>query len=320
MTDRTLPWAAGERPLMLAPLQGLTNRAVRTLFIDWVHPDVVFTEFMRVTGSSAKRLRRSDLHEAASESGDVPLVAQLVGHHPDALGEAAQAAQAAGARHINLNLGCPYGRMTTGATGGKLLRQPEQLAAILPPLRAAVTGTLSIKLRAGYDDPQQCLGLVELFEDAGIDFLILHPRTVRQEYTGHADHAITAEMVKRTSLPVIANGDIRTAADGWRVLEQTKAAGLMLGRGAMGDPLLFERLRGKAEAEPSRAAQVAMLRRYLRELLDRYNELFCGPTQVLNKAKAVIGYIDETEFAVERRQMLQAKSLPALQALIETLA
>jgi tRNA-dihydrouridine synthase B len=321
MTDdmRTLPWKEGVTPLMLAPLQGLTNRAVRALFIDWVRPDVVFTEFMRVSNVSRKSLARNDLKEAASTTGDVPLVVQLVGSSTRSLVAAALGAEAAGACHINLNMGCPYGRMTTGATGGAMLQYPDLLAEVFPALRKAISGTFSIKLRAGYDDPEQIFSLLPLFAKADVDFLILHPRTVAQKYAGSADHSITRRVVRETSLPVIANGDIRTAADGFRILEETGAAGLMLGRGAIADPLLFERLRNRSAKEPSEAETAAMLHRYLSDLLTRYSRLFCGEKQVLDKTKNVVAFIDAPAFAKQVSQMRRAKSIAALTALIETL-
>jgi len=96
---------------------------------------------------------------------------------------------------------------------------------------------------------------------------------------------ITCRVVKETALPVIANGDIRTARDGERVLAQTGAAGLMLGRGALADPLLFQRLRGMATAEPDQGERAAMLRRYLTDLLQLYQTIFCGEQQVLAKSR-----------------------------------
>jgi tRNA-dihydrouridine synthase len=304
---------------MLAPMQGLTNRAMRSLFIDWVRPDVVFTEFMRVAAVGSVRLSASDLREAASNEGGVPLVVQLVGHGRDALVAAAQAAQAAGAVHVNLNMGCPYGRMTSGLTGGGMLRNVGELAEIIPALRRAIAGTFSIKLRAGYDDPRQVLELLPLFEAAAVDFLVLHPRTVVQEYGGRADHAVTAAVVRQTQLPVIANGDIRTAADGLRVLRETGAAGLMLGRGAIADPLLFERLRGRAAAEPDREERAALLRRYLRDLLTRYGELFCGESQVLGKVKAVLATVEDDSFRKSIKQLKKAQTVRQFSALLEEL-
>jgi tRNA-dihydrouridine synthase len=175
----TLPWPMGETPLMLAPMQGLTNRALRTLFIDWVRPDVVCTEFMRVSAVAGKRrLAAGDLRKVAAAEGGVPLVVQLIGHGREALVSAAQAAQAAGARHINLNMGCPYGRMTSGLTGGGMLRQPEDLVEVIPALREAIAGSFSVNCAA--DD---WANLLPLFESAGVDFWCC-PRTVAQQYAG----------------------------------------------------------------------------------------------------------------------------------------
>jgi len=315
-----LPWLPGETPLMLAPMQGLTNRALRALFISWVRPDVVCTEFMRVNPVAAKkRLAPGDLREISPSEGGVPLIVQLIGHGKEALVSAAHAAQNAGAVHINLNMGCPYGRMTSGLTGGGMLKRPELLEEIIPALRAAITGTFSVKLRAGYDDLRQVFSLLPLFEGAGVDFLVLHPRTVRQAYQGMADHGITAEVVQRTGLPVIANGDVRSAAGGLRVLEETGAVGLMLGRGGIGEPMLFERLRGRANPEPDCRERRAMLSRYLCELLPLYSELFCGDAQVLGKIKGVVANVEDPELDRELKQLKRAKTLGAFRAAVDEL-
>lgn len=317
---KILPWLPGETPLMLAPMQGLTNRALRSLFVEWVRPDVVWTEFMRVQPmESKKRLVPSDLKEICPSEGGVPLVVQLVGHGREALVSAAKAAQDAGAVHINLNMGCPYGRMTSGLTGGGMLKRPELLEEIIPALREAVDGTFSVKIRAGYEDPRQIFSLLPLFERSRLDFLVLHPRTVRQAYNGHADHGITAEVVKETSLPVIANGDIRSSASGLRVLRETGAAGLMLGRGAIGEPMLFERLRGRASAEPEVAERKAMLHRYLTSLLPRYSALFCGDAQVLGKVKGVVANVEDPEMDRELKQLKRSKTLQAFRGAMQEL-
>ena len=316
----SLPWQPGSVPLMLAPMQGLTNRALRSLFIEWVRPDVVFTEYMRVNPVAAvRRLSASDLREAAASEGDVPLVAQLIGHGREALVSAALAAQAAGAKHLNLNLGCPYGRMTTGLTGGGILRHPEELTEIIPALRQAITGTFSVKLRSGYDNPEQVFSLLPLFEAAAVDFLVLHPRTVVQEYAGEADHTVTAAVVRQTRLPVIANGDVRTAANGWLLLEKTGAAGLMLGRGAIADPLLFERLRGREPVEPDRVERAAQLRRYLHRLLKYYGGLFCGEIQVLGKLKAVLATMADPAFEKELKRLKRARSMREITSVLESI-
>jgi len=310
-----LPWQPGTTPLMLAPMQGLTNRALRAYFIEHVRPDVIFTEFMRVnTAPAGESLNAVDRRDIASEQDGVPLVVQLVGHGREALVSAARVAQDAGAVHVNLNMGCPYGRMGGGMTGGGMLRCPDDLADVIPALRDAINGSFSVKIRAGYDDPDQILSLLPLFESSGVDFLVLHPRTVVQKYDGVADHGVTARVTRETWLPVIANGDIRNATVGGRVLGETGAAGLMLGRGAIADPLLFLRLRGLESHEPGREERRTELDRYLREMLMRYGRLFCGDTQVLNKVKEIIAYLDDRELLKPLKELRRAKTVRAFEA------
>ena len=315
-----LPWSPDTAPLMLAPMQGLTNRGLRHLFAQWVRPDTLFTEFMRVApGETNKRLAASDLREIAATEEGIPLVVQLIGHGTEALVHAARLAQNSGATHINLNLGCPFGRMTTGLTGGGMLQQPQLLQELIPALRAEIKGSFSVKLRAGYADPQQIFSLLPLFESAKVDFLVLHPRTVQQEYEGLADHGITTRVVQETSLPVIANGDVRTVSEGLRVLEQTKAAGLMLGRGAIADPLLFQRIRERITTQPTREEQAAMLRHYLSGLLERYQGIFCGEQQILGKVKSVFATMDDYDFAKQLKSLKKARTIQQFANLVARL-
>lgn len=305
---------------MLAPMQGLTNRALRAYFVEHVRPDVIFTEFMRVnTAPAGAGLTATDLRDVATEQEGVPLVVQLVGHERQALVLAAKVAQEAGAAHINLNMGCPYGRMGGGQTGGGMLRCPDNLVEVIPALREVINGSFSVKIRAGYDDPEQILSLLLLFESSGVDFLVLHPRTVVQKYDGDADHEVTARVVRETRLPVIANGDVRKAADGIRLLDETGAAGLMLGRGAIADPSLFLRLRGQVGSGIGQEERRMELGRYLQEMLVRYGQLFCGDTQVLNKVKEIIAYLDEPELSKPLKEMRRAKTVRAFEAALHGL-
>lgn len=294
-----LPWSADRPPLLLAPMQGLTNSALRGYFVDTVAPDAVFTEFVRVQPQSRKRVAKADLAEIREHVGPAPLVVQLIGHTASALAAAAERVQQAGCRHLNLNLGCPYGRMTTGATGGELLREPDKLKELLLALRREVSGSFSVKCRSGYSDPQQIFQLLPLFEECRLDYLILHPRTVQQKYAGQADHDLTAEAVRRTALPLIANGDINDAATAKQVMQKTGAVGLMLGRGALADPLLFRRIRGEQPAQVDRLQRRRELEEYIGALLPLYLEKFCGERQALMKLKDLLNFIPDEDLQRE---------------------
>ncbi|MDH3392850.1 MAG: tRNA-dihydrouridine synthase family protein [Desulfobulbaceae bacterium] len=304
-----LPWGEGTTPLMLAPMQGLTNRALRGLFVEKVRPDVVFTEFVRIQAGARKLLSAGDRAEVAARVDGTPLVVQLIGADAEALVAAADIVQELGGEHLNINLGCPYGRMTGNSAGGALLRDPVALAKTLSLLRRHIAVGFSVKVRSGFDDPGQVLTLLPVFEDCGVDFLIIHPRTVLQKYNGPADHSITAEAVRNTRLPVIANGDIFSAADGRRVAGETCAAGLMMGRGAIGDPLLFKRLRGEYPAVSEPSQRLAELQQYLSDLLPRYQELFCGDRQILCKMKEVLSQVQDPALSKPVRGLLRCRSL-----------
>lgn len=308
-----MPWVPGTVPLMLAPMQGVTNRAVRQVFARSVRPDVLFTEFMRVrpgASNGPSRVSEGDLDDARAFEHGIPLVVQLIGRDREPLVEAASAVQGGGAVHINLNMGCPYGRMNVGCGGG-MLERPEALADILHALRETIAGSFSIKVRTGYDDPEQIFSLLPLFEGARVDFLVLHARTVVQRYEGEADHGITARVVSQTRLPVIANGDICSAEVGARVLRETGAAGLMLGRGAMRDPLLFARLRGHAPERPSAEDLLLAQQRYLRALVESYGGWFRADAQVLTKLKGSLAVLGVPEEHRPFRNLRKAKTLEA---------
>jgi tRNA-dihydrouridine synthase len=298
---------------MLAPMQGLTNRALRAVFVEWVRPDVVWTELVRVRPGRAV-ISSADRRELASQTG-VPLVVQLIGNDGGALAAAAAAARDAGVAHLDFNLGCPTGRHAARGAGGALLQTPARLPALLGALRAAFPGSLSVKLRAGYEDPRQIFTVLPLLEEAGVDFLALHPRTVVQGFRGHADHRLTAEVVRATRLPVIANGDVTSAAGGARVLDETGAAGLMLGRGALADPLLFQRLRGTAAPTPDGTE----LRQLVGRLLPRYAELFCGDAQVLTKLREPLAFVTAPGLGDAVVRLRRARSLAAFRAVLQTL-
>jgi len=298
-------------------MQGLTNRGLRGVFGATVKPDVLFTEFVRVRPKSSQIVTPADFTEATTAVPGIPLVVQVIGSADEGVVRATRDLVERGVQHINVNMGCPWGRMTSVLAGGGMFRAPETVEPMLRELRGIVPGSLSVKTRTGIDDARQIFEVWPAFEAAGVDFVVVHSRTVKQKYKGVADHELTRELVAASTVPVIANGDIATKVDADRVLARTGAAGLMLGRGAMADPRLFERIRGDAPEHPDGATRRRELAQHLELLLTSYEALFSGDAQILVKLQSACVHITDPEQArwlkALKKQKTVAKARRVLQ-------
>lgn len=298
---------------MLAPMQGVTNRVLRAVYGQLAKPDVLFTEFVRVRPKAKRVIADTDFIEATTRVAGIPLVVQVIGCADDGVVGAVRDLVDRGVEHINVNMGCPFGRMTSVLAGGGMFKYPETVYPMLAALREIVPGSLSVKTRLGIDDDREIFPVLDSFSKAGVDFLIVHSRTVKQKYRGEANHELSREIVQAASMPVIANGDIRSMEDANRVLKQTGAAGLMLGRGAIGDHRLFERIRQNSPAVPSADTRLQEVNERLRLLLDGYEKIFHGDAQVLIKFKEIVSHIDHPELARFTKRLRKAKSCVELQ-------
>lgn len=304
-----LPWNPSRSPLMLAPMQGLTNRALRGVYAETVEPDVLFTEFVRVRPRAKAMVAPSDFTEALATSPGIPLIVQVIGCAEEGVVAATRELVDRGVEHINVNMGCPWGRMTSVLAGGGMFRSPETVEPMLRELRRIVPGSLSVKTRTGLDDERQLFEILPAFERAGIDFLIVHARTVKQKYKGSANHTITQELVERTSLPLIANGDVRTPEHAEKVMAQTGACGLMLGRGAIADPKLFDRIRGTEPTVPDTAQYKREMAVHFTRLLEEYSEIFCGEAQTLAKLRETFVHFTNPDLRRWGRKLAKRKLL-----------
>jgi tRNA-dihydrouridine synthase len=302
---------------MLAPMQGLTNRALRAVFGQTVRPDVLFTEFVRVRPKAKALIANSDFVEATSTVPGIELVVQVIGSADEGVVQATKDLVERGVEHINVNMGCPFGRMTSVLAGGGMFRAPPTVEPMLAELRRLVPGSLSVKTRTGIDDERQIFDVLPAFEAAGIDFLVVHPRTVKQKFSGRANHTLTREIVDAVSFPVIASGDVRNEARAAVVLEQTGADGLMLGRGAVADPKLFDRIRGRAPPRPSGRERKRELAAHLALLLEAYADVFFGDAQILAKLKETLAHIDDDELARWIKGLKKEKRVAGVSALLE---
>jgi nifR3 family TIM-barrel protein len=190
-----------------------------------------------------------------------PVSIQLFGPDPDVIGEAARVVAAAGPDLIDLNMGCPVRKVCSTGAGAALLREPDRAVAIV---RAAVERSalpVTVKLRSGID-PGDRSGVelaVRLAEEAGVAAVALHPRAAAARHQGCPDYELVGELVERVSIPVIVSGGLDSAAAARRAYEESGAAAVMLARGALGFPWVFEELTGGRSEPPTEADIVAEL-------------------------------------------------------------
>jgi tRNA-dihydrouridine synthase B len=202
-----------------------------------------------------------------------PLAVQIFGSEPALMAEAARMVEDAGADIVDINFGCPVRKVTKTGAGATLLEDPERACRIVAAVADAVDAPVSVKMRRGLEDGSRaCLELGPRLVEAGASTLTLHPRSARQMYTGSADHALTAELVKLVDVPVIACGDITSGARAQTVLGLTGAAAVMVGRGAQGNPWALREILYGEEDEPSREEVAAELILFIREAVRELGE------------------------------------------------
>ena len=224
--------------LALAPMAGVTDLAFRRLCRE-MGAGYSCTELV-----SAKALCYQDkksrtlLKMAANEH---PAAAQIFGSDVTCMAEAAQiAAEVSGAEVIDINMGCPVGKVVANGDGSALMKDPEKAARIAEAVVKASPVPVTVKMRRGWDKGSiNAVPLAKMLEQAGVAAICVHGRTRAQMYAGQADWTTIREVKEAVSIPVMANGDVFTAQDAVRILQFTGADMAVIGRGAFGNPWLF---------------------------------------------------------------------------------
>lgn len=222
--------------VVLAPLAGITNLPFR-LLCRRNGAALAFTEMVSVNGLVREGAKTLALLKSCPE--DRPLGIQLFGDTPRSLAEAARMVEEYG-ELLDINMGCPVRKVVGTGAGSALLRDPAGIAAIVRAVRAATSLPLTIKIRSGWhcgDDTYLEVGRIA--EAEGCDAVTLHPRSRSQMFSGHADWSQIARLKERLSIPVIGSGDIFSADDCRALMAETGCDGVMIARGALGNPWIF---------------------------------------------------------------------------------
>jgi tRNA-dihydrouridine synthase len=295
-----------DRPVLyLAPMQDVTDLP----FLKVIHPyggaDVYVTEYFRVHNDSrpsAWILRSIDENPTGK-----PIFAQMIGQDIPALVKTTKALLEHPVAGFDLNLGCPAPVVCKKEAGGGLLRNLPKVDNILGALRDAIPTRFTVKTRLGYHDHAEFSDLLEIFRKHAIDALVIHGRTVEERYSTPVHPDCVKMAVEALPCPVIANGNVVDVATGLAYLEQSKAAGLMVGRGAIRNPWLFSQLRAAFVGEVPRLPTCRDLLEYVTRLYeelaahcDKFEEL--GHVQRMKKTMAFItqGHDPDFEFRIRR--------------------
>lgn len=227
--------------LALAPMQDVTDLPFWRLMAAYGGADVYYTEYFRVYEGS--RLDKHILASLTQNPTGRPAIAQMIGNDVPSLVRIAKELQKHPVAAIDLNLGCPAPVVYRKCAGGGLLRDLPRVDAILGALREAITGKFTVKTRTGFDDEETLDKLLPIFARHRIDLLTVHGRTVKQMYREGVRYDLIARAVEQMTCPVLANGNVSSAPVAARILGETGARGLMIGRGAVRNPWIFSQIR-----------------------------------------------------------------------------
>jgi len=255
------------RRLMLAPISGVTDRAVRRIARE-LGCRLTFSELISAVGLCVQgRTAQAMLESCLDEH---PLVVQLFGREPGELSEATKMVDDLGPDGIDLNLGCPVKRVVNHGSGMALVRDTKRTGEIIAAMRQNTHLPLSVKMRAGWDhDDLTFLQVARIAQEEGADGLILHARTRKMGFSGDAHWPWIAELKAAVSIPVVGNGDVIDGPSAARMLAQTGCDGIMVGRASLGNPWIFAEIQqylttGQTLPPATLQTRVDVLTRHLR--------------------------------------------------------
>jgi tRNA-dihydrouridine synthase len=272
-------------------MQDVTTLDFMRVMMRYGGPDVYWTEYFRVHGVS--RPEHWILNSITQNPTGRPIVAQLIGNDIPALVRNAKLLQKYPVAAIDLNLGCPAPIVYRKCAGGGLLRDPQQIDAILGALRDAITIPFTVKTRIGFESAAEFDVLLPLFAKHPIDLLTVHARTVAQMYRPGVRYDLIAQAARAMPCPVLLNGNVHSPAQAQRLLAETGVRGLMIGRGAIRNPWLFDQIRAQLRGEPVIVPRGREVLTYIRELWE--HEITPGVKEIsqVQRMKKFMNFIGE---------------------------
>lgn len=286
--------------IIQAPLAGIANRAFRR---QSRRHGAGATVSEMVSAHALVRDNPQSLEMATPGEDESPVGVQIFGAEPEVMAAAAAIVADAGADWIDVNMGCPVGKVCKTGAGSALLDDPDRAADLVGAMVAAVDIPVTVKMRRGMTPAtSRPTETARVLADAGASAICFHPRAAAEEYAGTADHTITAAVVAAVDVPVIASGDVRTPEEAATVMEDTGCAAIAVGRAALGNPWVFAAMaRGEAVPRMSPADTAAELRGYVSELI-----ALQGPRRA-NKdlRKFYPWYLAGHDFPDERMRLMQ---------------
>ena len=302
--------------IILAPMAGVTDRFFRVM-CRRRGCELAVSEMVSSLAIRFGDLKTADLAEIRAD--DAPLAIQIFGHEPQWMANAARliaAGEYKGCKSvsrphsIDINMGCPVKKIVSNGDGSALMKSPKLCGEIISACRKAMDEVdpalpLTVKIRAGWDfSSMNAVEVAQIAEAAGAAAVTVHGRTREQMYSPSSSNSIIADVVKAVSIPVIGNGDVYSADDALRMFDETGCASVMVARGAMGNPFIFEEIdsamRGAAYAKPEPDERISAAVEHLNLVIAER-----GPDGDARDLRAAIGwYIKNFRDASALRQRL----------------
>ena len=309
----------GERPVMLAPMEDVTDRSFR-LICKELGADMVYTEF--VSADALIRDIPATTRKLSIDPGERPTAIQIYGREVEPMVEAARIVEAAHPDILDINFGCSVKKVAGKGAGAGMLRDIPKMLEITRAVVKAVSIPVTVKTRLGWDHESKIIvGLAEQLQDCGIKALTVHGRTRSQMYTGSADWEMIARVKEnpRLDIPVIGNGDITTPELARAAFDRYGVDGVMVGRASIGAPWIFHEIKqfiASGEVEPlSVAEKFKLLRRQIHESVDRIDE-YRGILHIRRHLAASPLFKGISHFRDTRIEMLRASTLDELETVL----